>query len=213
MQEEWLQESGEQMLARVEYALRQEQAVISWGLPSPRWSLQQDQRNRRWVGWHLCFSIVVGLLCQQLAPENWEGVWWLYWWYVIPTLLCSIWFFAGPYLHSSHFLKTDKTYPRTVDGSAYTTPEAYAYWNYAPPQGCCHLYLHRAKLIIECGAKQHIIDLQEHPYQLEINSGYVLILKPIGAVEGWIIMEVWSRKLDVVAQLLAHRFDWRVIRY
>ena len=77
----------------------------------------------------------------------------------------------------------------------------------------CHLYLHRAKLIIECGAKQHIIDLQEHPYQLEINSGYVLILKPIGAVEGWIIMEVWSRKLDVVAQLLAHRFDWRVIRY
>ena len=92
MQEELLQESGEQMLARVEYALRQEQAVISWDLPSPRWSLQQDQRNRRWVGWHLCFSIVVGLLCQPLAPANWVGLWWLYWWYVIPTLLCSIWF-------------------------------------------------------------------------------------------------------------------------
>ena len=92
-------------------------------------------------------------------------------------------------------------------------PEAHAYWNYAPPQGYCHLYVHRAKLIIECGAKQHIIDLKEGLYQLEINSEYVLILKPIGAVEGWIIMEVWSRKLDVVAQLLAQRFDWRVIRY
>ena len=78
MQEEWLQESGEQMLARVEYALRQEHAAVSWGLPSPRWSLQQDQRNRRWVRWHLCFSILVGLLCQQLAPANWEGVWWLW---------------------------------------------------------------------------------------------------------------------------------------
>ena len=89
MQEEWLQESGGQMLARVEHALRQEHAAVSWGLPSPRWSLQQDQRNRRWIGWHLCFSILVGLLCQQLAPANWEGVWWLYWCYVIPTLLCS----------------------------------------------------------------------------------------------------------------------------
>ena len=35
MQEELLQESGEQMLARVEYALRQEHAAVSWGLPSP----------------------------------------------------------------------------------------------------------------------------------------------------------------------------------
>ena len=76
MQEELLQESGEQMLARVEYALRQEHAAVSWGLPSPRWSLQQDQRNRRWVGWHLCFSTVVGLLCQQVAPANWEELWW-----------------------------------------------------------------------------------------------------------------------------------------
>ena len=33
MQEELLQESGEQMLARVEYALRQEHAAVSWGLP------------------------------------------------------------------------------------------------------------------------------------------------------------------------------------
>ena len=213
MQEELLQESGEQMLARVEYALRQEHAAVSWGLSSPRWSLQQDQRNRRWVGWHLCFSTVVGLLCQQVAPTNWEGVWWLYWWYVIPTLLCSLWFFAGPYLHSSHFLKTHKTYPRTVDGSVHTTVEVHVYRNYAPPQGCCHLYLHRAKLIIECGAKQHIIDLQERPYQLEISGGYVLILKPIDAVEGWILMEVWSGKLDAVAKLLAQRFGWRVIRH
>ena len=110
MQEELLQECGEQMLARVEYALRQEHAAVSWGLSSPRWSLQQDQRNRRWVGWHLCFSTVVGLLCQQVAPANWEGLWWL-WWYVACSLICSIWFFAGPYLHSSHFLKTHKTYP------------------------------------------------------------------------------------------------------
>ena len=212
MQEELLQESGEQMLARVEYALRQEHAAVSWGLPSPRWSLQQDQRNRRWIGWHLCFSILVGLLCQQLAPANWEGVWWL-WLYVAFSLICSLWFFAGPYLHSAHFLKTHKTYPRTVDGNAYTTPDAYAYWNYTPPQGCCHLYVNRAKLIIECGAKQHTIDLQARPYQLEIRGGYVLILKPIGGVEGWVLMAVWSRKLDAVAKLLAQRFGWRVIRY
>ena len=50
MQEELLQESGEQMLARVEYALRQEHAAVSWGLPSPRWSLQQDQRNQNLIG-------------------------------------------------------------------------------------------------------------------------------------------------------------------
>ena len=212
MQEELLQESGEQMLARVEYALRQEHAAVSWGLPSPRWSLQQDQRNRRWIGWHLCFSILVGLLCQQLAPANWEGVWWL-WLYVAFSLICSLWFFAGPYLHSAHFLKTHKTYPRTVGGNAHTTPDAYAYWNYTPPQGCCHLYVNRAKLIIECGAKQHTIDLQARPYQLEIRGRYVLILKPIGAVEGWILMEVWSGKLDAVAKLLVQRFGWRVIRH
>ena len=129
------------------------------------------------------------------------------------SLICSLWFFAGPYLHSAHFLKTHKTYPRTVDGNAYTTPDAYAYWNYTPPQGCCHLYVNRAKLIIECGAKQHTIDLQARPYQLEIRGGYVLILKPIGGVEGWVLMAVWSRKLDAVAKLLAQRFGWRVIRY
>ena len=92
-------------------------------------------------------------------------------------------------------------------------PEAHAYWNYAPPQGCCHLYVNRAKLIIECGAKQHTIDLQARPYQLEIRGRYVLILKPIGAVEGWILMEVWSGKLDAIAKLLAQQFGWRVIRH
>ena len=119
MQEELLQESGEQMLARVEYALRQEHAAVSWGLPSPRWSLQQDQRNRRWVGWHLCFSMVVGLLCQQVAPANWEGVWWL-WWYVACSLIFSIWFFAGRICILPTSLK--RTKPIRAQSMAMRTP-------------------------------------------------------------------------------------------
>ena len=91
--------------------------------------------------------------------------------------------------------------------------DVYAYWRHAPPAGHCHLYVHRAKLIIECGAKQHIVDLQAGPYQLEICGGYALILKPIGAGEGWIIMDTWSKDLDRVAKLLAQRFQLRVIRY
>ena len=212
MQEEWLQENAGQMLARVEYALTHGQASISWGLPTPRWSLQQDQRNRRWVGWHVCFSLLIGVLCQQFIPADWDGVWWLCWWYVVFSLMLSIWFFACPYLYPSKDLITNKNYPRTVGGSACFEADPYAYWHYAPPPGRCHLHVPTAQLLIECGAKQYRIDLQACPHQLEMRN-HTLILKPLGEVEGWVMMSTWNKDLDRVAKLLARRFQLRVIRY
>lgn len=210
-----IEENGKQMLQRVTQELAQGKTVVQWGAPSPRRSVKQDIFARRWKYGLLLTALLVWCVLKWGTPQEhpvalvWLGL------YLLVSLL-DLGLRRLARLGVLPICKKGFVFPKTHDGVSINTYNYHEnFRDYQPPQTHYTWEIDRRRIVLvnANGTEHDCIDLDDRTYQLELVAQNNLVLKPIGAVEGWVLMATWGVDLRAFAKDMAARLGVRLLQY